>query len=48
MLIINLLKEALDKFLGLTESKINKLPDYFFETLPSYIKDKLQVLSYES
>ena len=48
MLIVDLLKEVLDKFLILTESKVNKLFEYFFETFPIYIKDKLQVLSYES
>ena len=34
MLIIDLLKEALDKFLVLTESKINELLDYFLRLYP--------------
>jgi len=48
LLLIDLFKQTLEDCLIITEEKINKLLNYFFNLLPSFIKGKLKVLSCES
>ena len=47
-LIIDLLKNALNEKLSLSKDMINDFLDYFISTLPSFLKEKLVFLSYES
>ena len=48
LLIVDIFKQALHDCLKIAEKKINKLLDYFFELLPSYIKEPLEILNSES
>ena len=45
LLIVDIFKKALHDCLKITEEKINKLLDYFFELLPNYIKEPLEIFS---
>ncbi|WP_010234108.1 hypothetical protein [Clostridium arbusti] len=48
IIILELLKNALQEKLSLTKEQINLFLDYFISTLPAFIKEKLVFLSYES